>query len=91
MAIVDNLVHLLLRRRMALREAIDLDLVISVFLNGQLLLTVEKVDDLATVNLEETHVELHASRHESVHVFDGLLGHGRYCIGLARASLSVGE
>ena len=91
MAIVDNLVHLLLRRRMALREAIDLDLVISVFLNGQLLLTVEKVDDLATVNLEETHVELHTSRHKSVHVFDGLLGHGRYCIGLARASLSVGE
>ena len=91
MAIVYNLVHLLLCRCMALREAIDLDLIVSVFLDCQLLLTVEKVDDLATVNLEETHVELHASRHESVHVFDGLLGHGRYCIGLARASLSVGE
>ena len=91
MAIVDNLVHFLLRRCMALREAIDLDLVISVFLNGQLLLTVEKVYDFATVNLEETHVELHAGRHEPVHVFDGLLGHGRNGVGLTRASLSVGE
>ena len=44
MAIVDNLVHLLLRRCMALREAIDLNLIVSVFLNGQLLLTVEKID-----------------------------------------------
>ena len=76
---------------MALRQAIDLDLVVAVFLNGQLLLTVEKVDDLAAVNLEETHVELHAGGNEPVHVLDSLLCHGRYRVGLAGASLAVRE
>ena len=54
-------------------------------------LVVEQVNDFATVNLEETHVEFHVRWCQLKHIPDGLLSGGRYCKCLTRACLSVGK
>mmetsp|Transcript_37669 Transcript_37669/g.49567 ORF Transcript_37669/g.49567 Transcript_37669/m.49567 type:complete len:205 (-) Transcript_37669:558-1172(-) len=90
-AIVDDLVHLLLIRSHALRQTHYLNFLSAILLDCQLFLAVEEINDFATVNFEETHVEFHAGGGHAEHIFDGLLRDGRYRISFARASLAVGE
>ena len=91
MPIVDNLIHLLGAGGEAFSQAHDLNLGVAIFLNRQLLLTVQQIDHFATVNLEETHIELHISRRQLKHLFDGLLGRRRDGERLPRARLSIGK
>ena len=43
-----------------------MNFVVTVLLDQAVLLVVEQVDDLATINLEEAHVELHSTRGQLV-------------------------
>ena len=56
--VVDDVNHVLGIMSKFLFKTNYLNSSIAVFLNGQLLLSVEQVTRFTTVNLEETHVEL---------------------------------
>ena len=75
MAIVNDLVHLLLRGSWPLREPINLNFLVTIFLDLQLLLPVQQIDYFVTVELVEAHDKGHAGLVKFENVAHGTLRH----------------
>ena len=68
-----------------------MNFIVAIFLNRQVFLVVEQVNDFTAVNLEETHVEFHVCGGQLKHVPDSLLRRCRDRESLTRTCLSVGK